>query len=70
MPGNPEPTDYDDDPFVSDSYLRYNEPLNPSPLRSASDHLKRRLAAFARDCVHNGDMTPAAQRMLLQILGR
>lgn len=27
-----------------------------------------RLAAFARNCVLNGDMTPMAERMLLRIL--
>lgn len=27
-----------------------------------------RLAAFARDCVQNGDMTPCAERMMLRIL--
>lgn len=27
-----------------------------------------RLKAFGRDCVHHGDMTPAAERMLIKIL--
>lgn len=32
------------------------------------DDLRNRLAAFARDCVEHGDMTPMAERMLLRIL--
>lgn len=34
----------------------------------AGDDLRTRLAAFARSCVEHGDMTPAAERMLLRIL--
>lgn len=28
----------------------------------------RRLAAFGRDCVHHGDMTPMGERMLQRLL--
>jgi hypothetical protein len=31
MCSNSSPTDYDDDPFVSDSYLRYHEPPETDP---------------------------------------
>ncbi|GGF38970.1 hypothetical protein [Williamsia phyllosphaerae] len=41
---------------------RSETPANPS------DSLRARLTAFARDCTLNGDMTPAAERMLRQIL--
>jgi hypothetical protein len=36
---------------------------------SAVSGLARQLEAFGRDCVANGDMTPAAERMLRRILG-
>jgi hypothetical protein len=35
---------------------------------SGPKQLKRRLAAFALDCTSNGDMTPAAGRMLARLV--
>ncbi|MCF3939959.1 hypothetical protein [Gordonia tangerina] len=37
--------------------------------RTGSGRLARQLEAFGRDCVANGDMTPAAGRMLRRIMG-
>lgn len=39
-----------------------------SPLPGAALQLYLQVKAFARDCVTHGDMTPAAERMLLKIL--
>lgn len=35
---------------------------------TVTDTLRDRIAAFARNCVAHGDMTPMAERMLLKIL--
>lgn len=34
---------------------------------TSSKLFKKRLAAFSRDCVKNGDMTPTAARMLVKL---
>lgn len=38
------------------------------PPKTYPDGLRTKLAAFARNCVEHGDMTPMAERMLIRIL--
>lgn len=45
-----------------------NDPQRSSGKASASPAFLERLQAFGRDCVAQGDMTPAAARMLERII--